>query len=95
MEILMLEAGDTACGDREPLSDIGKMMLFARSHLAPQPCEPQCSPPDNPGSHGPRWTAQELALLGTASDAEIAERTGKSRDAVRAQRVRRKIVANK
>jgi hypothetical protein len=41
----------------------------------------------------PAWTAVELALLGTASDAEVAHRIGKTRDAVRAQRGRRKIVS--
>jgi hypothetical protein len=44
-----------------------------------------------PGYHGPRWTQGQLALLGTAPDAEVAARIGKSRNAVRAQRVRRKI----
>jgi hypothetical protein len=44
-----------------------------------------------PGYHGPRWTQGELALLGTDADKVIAARIGKSRDAVRAQRVRRKI----
>jgi hypothetical protein len=43
----------------------------------------------NPGYHGERWTAEQLALLGTAPDAPIAQRIGKSRDAVRAQGVRR------
>jgi hypothetical protein len=32
------------------------------------------------------WTAEEIALLGTAADAEIAERIGRSRSAVSAQR---------
>jgi len=40
------------------------------------------------GYHGPRWTDDELALLGTDADDVIAQRIGKSRDAVRAQRVR-------
>jgi hypothetical protein len=44
-----------------------------------------------PGYHGPRWTAGELALLGTMPDAVVAKRIGKTRDAVRAQRVRRKV----
>ena len=44
-----------------------------------------------PGYHGPRWTQGQLALLGTDADKVIAARIGKSRDAVRAQRVRRKI----
>jgi hypothetical protein len=44
-----------------------------------------------PGYHGPRWTQGQLALLGTDADELIAARIGKSRDAVRAQRVRRKI----
>jgi hypothetical protein len=39
----------------------------------------------------PAWTAEELALLGTAPDAEVAKRIGKSRDAVRAQRGRLNI----
>jgi hypothetical protein len=44
-----------------------------------------------PGFHGPPWTQGQLALLGTDADKEVAARIGKSRDAVRAQRVRRKI----
>jgi hypothetical protein len=44
-----------------------------------------------PGYHGARWTQGQLALLGTDADELIAARIGKSRDAVRAQRVRRKI----
>jgi hypothetical protein len=44
-----------------------------------------------PGYHGPRWTRGQLVLLGTDADKVIAARIGKSRDAVRAQRVRRKI----
>jgi hypothetical protein len=44
-----------------------------------------------PGYHGPPWTQGQLALLGTDADELIAARIGKSRDAVRAQRVRRKI----
>jgi hypothetical protein len=44
-----------------------------------------------PGYHGPRWTQGQLALLGTDADERIAARIGKSRDAVRAQRVRLKI----
>jgi hypothetical protein len=45
------------------------------------------------GYRGPWWTTEQLALLGTASDAEVAARIDKSRDAVRAQRVRRGIAA--
>jgi len=37
---------------------------------------------------GRTWTAKELRMLGTASDIEIAERTGRSVDAVRAKRRR-------
>jgi hypothetical protein len=44
-----------------------------------------------PGYHGPPWTQEQLALLGREADELIAARIGKSRDAVRAQRVRRKI----
>jgi hypothetical protein len=39
----------------------------------------------------PAWTADELALLGTASDEEVAARIGNSRDAVRAQPEKLKI----
>ena len=38
----------------------------------------------NPESRA--WTAEEIALLGTAADAEIAERIGRSRLSVSAQR---------
>jgi hypothetical protein len=44
-----------------------------------------------PGYHGPRWTQDQLALLGTDADKVIAARICKNRDAVRSQRVRRKI----
>jgi len=40
------------------------------------------------GYHGPRWTAEELALLGTAPDTEVAQRIGKSVNAVRCRRQR-------
>ena len=40
---------------------------------------------------GPTWTDAELALLGTMADQDVAKRIGKSRDAVRAQRRRRKV----
>jgi hypothetical protein len=39
-----------------------------------------------PGYHGPRWTPQELALLGTLPDEEVAARTGKTPGAVRQAR---------
>jgi hypothetical protein len=42
---------------------------------------------------GEWWTAEVLALLGTSLAVEVAKRIGKSRDAVRAQRVRRNIKA--
>jgi hypothetical protein len=35
------------------------------------------------GYHGPRWTAEELALLGTAPDEEVASRIGRAKEAVR------------
>jgi hypothetical protein len=38
------------------------------------------------GYHGPRWTAKELALLGRASDEEVARRTGRTTNAVRQRR---------
>jgi len=40
------------------------------------------------GYHGPRWTAEELALVGTAPDEVIAARIGKSVQAVRIKRER-------
>jgi hypothetical protein len=40
---------------------------------------------------GRRWTAQEVALLGTASDQDSAARLGRPLDAVRLQRQRRDI----
>jgi hypothetical protein len=39
----------------------------------------------------PAWTDEELALLGTAPDKDLAKQIGKTRDAVRAQRRRQKI----
>jgi hypothetical protein len=41
-----------------------------------------------PGYHGPRWTPEERALLGTMPDAELAKRIGKSETAVRNMRWR-------
>jgi hypothetical protein len=38
------------------------------------------------GYHGPRWTAAELALLGTLPDAEVAERIGRTVGAVPCKR---------
>jgi hypothetical protein len=40
------------------------------------------------GYHGPWWTAEELALLGTLPDAEVAARTGRTANAVRVKRRR-------
>jgi hypothetical protein len=37
-------------------------------------------------AHGEGWTAAELALLGTAPDEEVAERIGRTKDAVRQKR---------
>jgi hypothetical protein len=39
-----------------------------------------------PGYYGPPWTAEQLALLGTAPDEEIAERIGRTAHAVSAKR---------
>jgi hypothetical protein len=44
-----------------------------------------------PGYHGPRWTAEDLALLGTLPDAEVAEQIGRTETAVRVMRTRLKI----
>jgi hypothetical protein len=41
-----------------------------------------------PGYHGPRWTPQQLALLGTLPDEEVANRTGRTPNAVRVMRGR-------
>lgn len=40
------------------------------------------------GYHGPLWTAEQLALLGTLPDAEVAQRIGRTRNAVRIRRER-------
>jgi hypothetical protein len=40
------------------------------------------------GYHGPRWTEEQLALLGTMCDEDVAARTGKSTSAVRQRRTR-------
>jgi hypothetical protein len=40
------------------------------------------------GYHGPRWAAEQLALLGTLPDAEVARRTGRTANAVRQMRER-------
>lgn len=41
-----------------------------------------------PGYHGPRWTAEELALLGLMADDELAARIGKTVQGVRLKRTR-------
>jgi hypothetical protein len=43
-----------------------------------------------PGYHGPHWTAEQLALLGTMPDEEVAARIGRTVEAVRIMRGRRK-----
>jgi hypothetical protein len=40
------------------------------------------------GYHGPRWTPEELALLGRLPDEEVARRIGRTPDAVRQRRER-------
>jgi len=40
------------------------------------------------GYHGPRWTAEDLALLGTLPDAEVAAQIGRSVSAARVMRTR-------
>jgi hypothetical protein len=42
----------------------------------------------HPGYHGPRWTPEELALLGTLPDEEVAVRVGKTPGAVSLMRRR-------
>jgi hypothetical protein len=63
----------------------------ARGERRERAVQGNCAARLQPGNHGPRWTQGQLALLGTDADELIAARIGKSRDAVRAQRVRRKI----
>jgi hypothetical protein len=46
-------------------------------------------------NRGPWWSDEELALVGTDTDKVIAARIGKTRSAVRSQRVRRKIPTKK
>jgi len=43
------------------------------------------------GYHGPWWTQEELRLLGTEPDEELAARIGRSTTAVRVMRIRRGI----
>jgi len=40
------------------------------------------------GYHGPRWTPEQLALLGTMPDAELAAQIGRTVEAVRSKRSR-------
>jgi hypothetical protein len=39
-----------------------------------------------PAIGGPRWTAEQVAMLGVLPDAEVAQRTGRSSEAVRLKR---------
>jgi hypothetical protein len=41
-----------------------------------------------PGYHGPRWSEEQLGLLGTMMDEEVAQATGRSVNAVRVMRTR-------
>jgi hypothetical protein len=41
-----------------------------------------------PGYHGPRWSAEDLALLGTAADADVGAQVGRTVGAVRVMRTR-------
>jgi hypothetical protein len=41
-----------------------------------------------PNPSGPGWTAEELALLGTAPDAEVAAQIGRTEGAVTLKRCR-------
>jgi hypothetical protein len=43
------------------------------------------------GYHGPRWTPEDLALLGTIPDADLARLLGRTETAVRVMRTRRGI----
>ena len=40
------------------------------------------------GYHGPRWTPEDIALLGTLPDEEVARRTGRTVEGVRIRRTR-------
>lgn len=44
-----------------------------------------------PGYHGPRWTAEQEALLGVLPDEEVARLTGHSVNGVRVRRTRLRI----
>jgi len=44
-----------------------------------------------PGYHGHWWMAEDLALLGTMPDAELARLLGRTETAVRVRRTRRGI----
>jgi len=41
-----------------------------------------------PGYHGPRWTAEQLGLLGTLPDGDVARQIGRTAGAVRVMRTR-------
>jgi hypothetical protein len=47
------------------------------------------------GFHGPCWTPEQLALLGTLPDAQVAKRIGRTVTAVRVMRTRRGIPSAK
>jgi hypothetical protein len=47
------------------------------------------------GYHGPWWTAEELALLGTMPDAKVAALIGRTANAVRVKRQRSGIAVGK
>ena len=44
-----------------------------------------------PNPSGPAWTAEELELLGTAPDAEVAEKIGRTEGAVTLKHCRLRI----